>query len=79
MREHECSKQPGAAGQHVSPYVFIIILIIATPTFSCLLVDRLFCFPLAHYGVKDGLIQHLVQVVNFLCAKHSQLSVKVML
>ncbi len=79
MREHKCSQQPGAAGQHVSPYVLIIVIIIATPTFSCLLVNCLFCFPLTHYGVKDGLIQHLIQVINFLCTKQSQLFVKIML
>lgn len=62
MRLHISSKWPGAAVQHISPYVIIviIIIIIAAPTFSGLLVNCLFCFPLAHYGVKDGLIQNLV-------------------
>ena len=60
MQEHKCSQQPGAAVQHISPYVIIIILIIAAPTFSCLLVNCLLCIPFAHYGVKDGLVQHLI-------------------
>ena len=67
-----CAHHITAKASWSIPHVFVIIVVIVCPAFPLPLGVSFSSPSLSNYGVHDGLVQHLIQVIYLLCRQTQQ-------